>query len=402
MADPESSTPRDNAGAAVAAAAEALRELLGEPPRARVTWPIWLAVAGVEVLTLGALVLHTFWGTTRWTVDSTTLGLLVIVLLTPLVPQLTIFEFAGLKAKVSEEQTRNIDKVVEVLELQQAAISGVYDGVVSEPESVKPAEVAVARAQTAAASTRTLDRVLWVDDHPENNAFEMDALAQVLRIRTATTNEEALTLLGSGEFDAVISDVFRDEDSPTDPSGPRLLRALRGQPHLASLPFVFYTGERSAASLADTAAEWQATVTTQFRALVHAIRIASIQADTVALTQAAREAGAVVVPNSNDLDLTVTYPDGRRIGIGVGSWLTRPQMAAFIDRLDPLTRAKQTDAIDDAWLVVRAPTIDPRRSAEARDRGIELLSATEALRRLGSEWPVDPERRPDGSTIRSS
>lgn len=279
MADQNAPVSGDNAEAAVEAAAKAFRELLGESPRRETTWPVWTAVVVVEALALCALILHTIFGPGRPVVDSTTLGLLILMLLTPIVPRLKTFEFAGVKAEAHTPRTRNIDEVVEVIKSQQEAISKIYNGYVSESVPVSPGEVVATHAIAPGAAARNFEHVLWVDDHPENNSFEMDALAPVLRIHTVATNSEALELLASGEFDAVISDVFRDDDPRTDPSGPRLLAELRTQPRFADLPFFFYTGKRSAASIADKAAELDATVSTQFHSLVRALRTAGIQAD---------------------------------------------------------------------------------------------------------------------------
>jgi CheY-like chemotaxis protein len=58
-------------------------------------------------------------------------------------------------------------------------------------------------------------RILWVDDHPENNA----ALIELLRefrasVDTPRSNSEAFGLLTGSRYDVIISDVARDKEGP--------------------------------------------------------------------------------------------------------------------------------------------------------------------------------------------
>jgi CheY-like chemotaxis protein len=54
--------------------------------------------------------------------------------------------------------------------------------------------------------------VLWVDDHPENNAYEIAALRnKEVPIATATSTAEGLQKLHNGHFSVVISDMGRNE-----------------------------------------------------------------------------------------------------------------------------------------------------------------------------------------------
>jgi CheY-like chemotaxis protein len=96
-------------------------------------------------------------------------------------------------------------------------------------------------------------RILWVDDRPENNRFEIAALNRLqLEVKTACSTEEALALLRAptGCFDLVISDWSR----PTLRSlvgaaeGLRLLREMRAERIL--VPLVVYHGHLSPVELA--------------------------------------------------------------------------------------------------------------------------------------------------------
>src|SRR5690606_9030956 len=83
----------------------------------------------------------------------------------------------------------------------------------------------------------SVGRVLWVDDHPQNNSVERDFFeSRKVAVYQVLTTEEALQLLAMYDYDAVISDMNRN-DIPLD--GLNLVREMRrrGDP----TPFVLYS-----------------------------------------------------------------------------------------------------------------------------------------------------------------
>jgi CheY-like chemotaxis protein len=98
-------------------------------------------------------------------------------------------------------------------------------------------------------------RVLWVDDHPENNAAEVGALAKLqIEVAAVRSTGEALARLSEtsahGGFDLVISDWGRSAEGPL--AGLRLLAAMRVRSH--AQPIVFYHGTSGAMQRAALAA----------------------------------------------------------------------------------------------------------------------------------------------------
>lgn len=58
-------------------------------------------------------------------------------------------------------------------------------------------------------------RLVWVDDHPENNLSIIQLLTGLgARVDTPRTNDEAFRLLRGSRYDVVISDVARDREGP--------------------------------------------------------------------------------------------------------------------------------------------------------------------------------------------
>jgi CheY-like chemotaxis protein len=106
-------------------------------------------------------------------------------------------------------------------------------------------------------------RILWVDDNPHNNRFEVGRLEQLgATVERAASTEFALTSLRNTPIDLVISDLNRIEyGQPRPTAGLELLRRAR-QVVGAPVPFVFYIGHR-----ADAPAEVQAITADQPTAL---------------------------------------------------------------------------------------------------------------------------------------
>jgi DNA-binding response OmpR family regulator len=83
----------------------------------------------------------------------------------------------------------------------------------------------------------SVGRILWVDDHPENNVAERRYLQEhKIGVYQVSTTEDALTLLGMYAYGAVVSDMGR-ADRPL--AGTELLEAMRARGDRR--PFILYT-----------------------------------------------------------------------------------------------------------------------------------------------------------------
>ena len=85
------------------------------------------------------------------------------------------------------------------------------------------------------------NQILWVDDRPENNTYERQAMeAMGLTFTLALSTDEALRALSTRRFAAIISDMGRKE-GPRE--GYKLLEMLRTQDK--STPFFVYAGSNA-------------------------------------------------------------------------------------------------------------------------------------------------------------
>ena len=80
-------------------------------------------------------------------------------------------------------------------------------------------------------------QILWVDDHPENNLNERRMFRQLKAdVDTAKSTSEALEMLQRGNYDLVLSDMSRENDTT---AGLEFLDRLRKE---KTTPVIFYVG----------------------------------------------------------------------------------------------------------------------------------------------------------------
>jgi CheY-like chemotaxis protein len=96
-------------------------------------------------------------------------------------------------------------------------------------------------------SAKRSPRILWVDDKPSNNAFEIAQLKeQGIEVVPATSTEGAMADLNSQpRFDAIISDMGRRESGAyRSQAGLVLLKAIRSAGY--DVPFLVYSSQKYA------------------------------------------------------------------------------------------------------------------------------------------------------------
>ena len=149
---------------------------------------------------------------------------------------------AGMELSVQDatEQLKN-----QVGDLQHQVVALINDG--KGAAAASPAPATSAAPQMEADSQKTSTTVLWVDDHPSNNAFEMAQMkASGLQIIQALSTEEAMAALtGKARIDLVISDMGRSEHGQyVADAGLILLRQIKTSG--LDLPFMIYSSAKFA------------------------------------------------------------------------------------------------------------------------------------------------------------
>ena len=149
---------------------------------------------------------------------------------------------AGFEASLKKKQA----------EITAALAAAVTSKSTTQEDAVQEARITadiVAEAVTPAAIKKaSRSSVLWVDDLPDNNIYERQAL-EVLGIRfvLAASTDEALTQMSRRRFNTIISDMGRPPDSR---AGYTLLDQLRSVGD--KTPFIIYAGSRSPEHVAES------------------------------------------------------------------------------------------------------------------------------------------------------
>ena len=166
-----------------------------------------------------------------------------------------------------EEATAQQRRIVADLQEQVAAIvdstqEQQLQAVVSEPSAIdnsnEPAEFSI----------------LWVDDNPSNNSFEIANLEdRGFTVTTALSTDEALVAFRTDNFDRVISDMGRRENGRSrGKAGIELTKKLRDVD--SEVPIIIYCGGRAARALRSESLEAGANeITSSPTTLLRALRL---------------------------------------------------------------------------------------------------------------------------------
>ena len=152
---------------------------------------------------------------------------------------------AGFEASLKRKQA-------EVAAALSAAAASKPDGDKTRESVAKEAMIAadvVAEVVTPRAIRRaSRSTVLWVDDNPNNNSYERQALEALgVSFVLAISTDEALKKISRQRFDAIISDMGRPPDSR---AGYTLLDKLRSSGD--QTPFIIYAGSRDPEHIAES------------------------------------------------------------------------------------------------------------------------------------------------------
>jgi CheY-like chemotaxis protein len=132
-----------------------------------------------------------------------------------------------------DDQRRHTEQLREQLSLLSSQVAALQEAAPGRADAVSEAAIEVDEPLTR--------RVLWVDDQPTNNAYEIASLQdRGVHVDIATSTAEALNRLArQGRVDAIVTDMHRDEDGESvSTAGLDLLRKLRERS--IDIPVVVY------------------------------------------------------------------------------------------------------------------------------------------------------------------
>jgi CheY-like chemotaxis protein len=242
-----------------------------------------------------------------------------------------------------------------------------------------------ASALITEATPALVRRVLWVDDQPANNAYELAALRdRGVDIVEALSTEQALRRLGAQpEFDAIVTDMHRIERGHVRrQAGLELLRELQAE-H-PGVPAIVYTSFRSASEFAEevralggVAATANATELFELLGLNFGPRLAvRLESEVFQILAGAGFANIDEEP-AIGMDF-VAERAGLRIGVEVKAWHLPVDPRALDGVVTRLAGFVARGDVDEAWLVTAAP-LDQGTRAPLHPKQVRVFTL-EALR----------------------
>lgn len=180
--------------------------------------------------------------------------ILVAVILWKLYPSIRgIIESRGFTVKVGEMEV-TVQEASDQLRIQVEDLQEKVSALRLQVEGGQASkELTLAARPRAAEEAAPVKRILWIDDNPENNAFEIAKLRDDgLQIVQATSTDEAMSIILSGrlEVDAIISGMGRHERGKNQPeAGLTLIQEVRGA--AVQTPIFVYASPRAVARYRD-------------------------------------------------------------------------------------------------------------------------------------------------------
>lgn len=81
-------------------------------------------------------------------------------------------------------------------------------------------------------------------------------------------------------------------------------------------------------------------------------------------------------------DYVIRLADGRSVVVETASWLRRPTVDAFSERLGILEQARTSEDAEEVWLVLQKDILTATQRAAAAARSVEILTIDEFRTRL--------------------
>jgi CheY-like chemotaxis protein len=253
-----------------------------------------------------------------WAVDDTTLGLLAVLLVVPLLEQLRKIKVGSVELELQDVQEQLARVRQELASASSELAESAADAVLvqsSVEQEAAPGEIDL------------IERIVWVDDDPENNRPYVDELRQSFDVELATSTEQGVALVSRApERTLLVTDAVRVEgDRPNYDAGLELIRKVREEhPQVPVLVFAGYkTVTQYSAALDKAGAR---VVTNTFVVLAKEVRRIAARRLQEAVRRRLADAGWAVDEQAAGVDF-VAEQDGQRIGIELKHW-RRPPIGA--------------------------------------------------------------------------
>jgi hypothetical protein len=317
-----------------------------------------------------------------WSVDTTTLGLVGVICALPLIDRLRKFKVGGVEVELDELRHEVRREVAELRREAAATGAGLAEERGEDDDAAEPASIA-----EAAAPPIPIDRIVWVDDNPEQNEAYASQLGQRFDVECAVSTRQGLALIGeSPERTLVITDAVRAEGGSMNfRAGRDLMEALRRtHPGVPVLVFAgFGTIRDYGPSFRDAGAQ---EATSTFTELAEHVTTIARRRFRAAVAEIVTAAGGRPDPRGPS-GWSVVTQDDRRVRVEARDWRRRPTPTALNKVWNRAESLLSTDSVDEILVAVPVNRVTEAQLAGAPER-LEVLTLEELTARLGVVQPA--------------
>ncbi len=151
-----------------------------------------------------------------------------------------------------DEASQVQQKLIADLQTQVSEIQKKLGGLVTQ----------TVQSATLSSPSHAPSKILWVDDNPKNNSYFIQQLSDMgVKVDTALSTAEGLSLFNSHKYDCIISDMGRTEGLSYQPTaGIKLLEQIRNEDK--NIAFLIYSSALAGQNYGRQALERGATAVT--------------------------------------------------------------------------------------------------------------------------------------------
>jgi CheY-like chemotaxis protein len=279
--------------------------------------------------------------------------------------------------QVVDDQRQQTEQLRQELSLLSAHVAAL--------EEAAPGSVDADLESTSATERPATRRILWVDDTPSNNAYELAALKdRGVQVELATSTAEAIRRVDrDSSFDAIVTDMHRDEAGESRPTaGLALLRELQAK--RVDIPTVVYASQsavedhrREALALGSVGVTANQTALLELLAVNYGPRL-SVRFKRQVQSELERSGyEPVLEPSDSPIDFRAER-EGKTLGVDVkSSWGGEVAPDRIRAKFDAIGAARYDFPV---WIVMPEPAKLP--PAVHPPNGVDLLSFEEFRSRL--------------------
>jgi hypothetical protein len=267
-----------------------------------------------------------------WTVDETSLGLIAILLAIPLIEQIEKLKIGGVEADF-RARVDNLEHLVG--DLSDHAVEGDAD-----------APPGTERAAAGPVAARVINRIVWIDDQPENNRLEVAELNKRFDVIPVTRTGAGLNEVAKQPNEtAVITHAASGMGASRDENaGRKVIEEVRER--FGEVPVYVYTSEDTATARGSELEAARANlVTASFTELARRIREDARAGFESQVATVLRDVAESVAEGAAGLDFVARLGNAR-IGVQAKDYRRSPKDWAIERVVGLLTTQIEANTID--------------------------------------------------------